>query len=86
LRAASPMIVTLRQTASMNDHWFGGPVVATGIRILRDATAGIADVHDVDQWVLGWHDSLQRHGLGKDTAPDVGMDSAGFQQVDLNAQ
>ncbi|MGA1998135.1 MAG: hypothetical protein ABSH45_20400 [Bryobacteraceae bacterium] len=70
---------------SVHDHWLGGPVVA-GIRILRDATAGIADAHDVDQWVLGWHNSLQRFGLGKDTAPNVGMNAAGFHQVDLNAQ
>ena len=70
---------------SVHDHWLGGPVVA-GIRILRDATAGIADAHDVDQWVLGWHNSLQRFGLGKDTAPNVGMNAAGFHQVNLNAQ
>ena len=64
----------------------GSPVVATGDRVLHDTAAGIADVHDVDQRILGWHNGLQRHRLGKDTVPDVGMDAIGFDQVHLNAQ
>ena len=79
------MIVMLRQTASII-RGLDVQLFATGNRVLRDTAAGIADVHDVDERVLGWHSGLQKQGLGKDTVPDVGMDAPGLDQVHLNAK
>src|ERR1039457_5114526 len=40
---------------SVHNQRLRSPVVAAGNRVLRDTAAGIADVHDVDERVLGWH-------------------------------
>src|ERR1035441_521991 len=45
---------------SVHDQRRGSPVAATGDRVLRDTATGVADVHDINERVLGWHDWLKR--------------------------
>ena len=71
---------------SVHDQRLGSPVVATGNRILGYTPAGVADVPNVDEWILGRHGGLQRYGLGKDAVSYVGVDTAGFDQIHVNAQ